>query len=393
MSFLNPIALWALLGICIPVLIHLWNGKQGKTIAWAAMGFLDEVEKRVSKGLKFENWLVLLLRVLIILFFVLLLSQLFWLGKSEASEKRIAHVLTGEKVLWEEYRFEIQQALDRGELVVLANEPSIDIYSLEELFEFEMASNSDLQSTLDGLADNLDSLILYVPNSNLALLNDYYSSPVLPNIQVGEASESKSKRQKIKTQSNRFFALNEAGVLDSINIEEGLIPEFDYSQNIIDVNIQCAETEKQFIEASLASISEIYGFEFRETKNLDSAEIVFSNQVINELDHKKLYFFSNSIGYHYPESKNQIIFTRPLTFDQSELIRNGQLPELILEKFLGHIGIYPKSRALEINQLKNRFLVKSQSSKVQKANINEWLVALLLGIMFLERYLAFKQGI
>ena len=393
MSFLNPIALWALLGICIPVIIHFWNGKQGKTIAWAAMGFLDEVDKRVSKGLKFENWLVLLLRVLIISLLVLLLSQLFWFGKSETSENRLVHVLTGEKKLWEEYRFEIQQALDRDELVVLANKPSIDIYSLEELFKFEMASNSDLQSTLDGLADNLDSLILYVPNSNLALLTDYYSSPVLPNIQVGEASESNSKRQKIKTQSNRFFALNEVGILDSINNEEGLIPEFDYSENIIDVYIQCSETEKQFIEASLASISEIYGFEFRETENPDSAEMIFSNKLISELDDKKLYFFSNSINYHYPESENQVIFTKPLTFEQSELIRNGQLPELILEKFLSHIGIYPKSSALEINQLKNRFLVKSPSSKVQKANLNEWLTALLLGIMFLERYLAFKQGI
>lgn len=391
MSFLNPIALWGLLAISIPILIHLWNGKQGKTIAWAAMDFLDEAENRVSKGLKLENWLVLLLRITLISLLALLLSQFSWSGTSIREEKKIAHILMGEKSLWEEFRFEIQQALDRGELVILSNNPSIEINSLDQLFEFEMVSNSNVQSTLDKLPDNLDSLVLYIPNSNLALIADYYSSPVLASIQVGKASVASSKGQKIKSQANRFFALNDVGVLDSINSKEGVIPEFDYSENEIDVSIQSSESEKQFIEAALASITEVYGFEFRMTENLDSAEIVFSNEEISKIGHKNLYFFSSSMDY--PEFENQIILTDSLTFKESELIRNGQLPEFILEKFLSHIGFHPKSSPVQISQLKNRFLVKSQSSLVEKANLNEWLIGLLLGILFLERYLAFKQGI
>lgn len=391
MSFLNPIALWGLLAISIPILIHLWNGRQGKTIAWAAMDFLNESDNRVSKGLKLENWFVLLLRIILISLFALLLSQLFWSGNSIRKKKKIAHILTGERVLWEEFRFEIQQALDRGELVILSDSPSTEINSLDELFEFEIASNSDLQRTFDKLPENLDSLVLYIPSSDLAFLADYYSSPVLPRIQVGKALGASSTGQKIKTKANRFFALNDAGVLDSINAEEGALPEFDYSENEIGVLIQSSKTEKEFIEAALSSISDVYGFEFWITENLDSAGIVFSNERIGEPDHKKLYFFSNSIDY--PESKNQIILTDSLTFMESELIRNGQLPELILEKFLTHIGFYPKSSPLQLSQLENRFLVKSQSSLVKKANLNEWLIGLLLGILFLERYLAFKQGI
>ncbi|MFT5771743.1 MAG: hypothetical protein ACI9ZX_001139 [Algoriphagus sp.] len=391
MPFLNSIALWGLLAISIPILIHLWNGKRGKTIAWAAMDFLTDAENRVSKGIKLENWLVLLLRILLICLLVFLLAQLFWLGNSGTKEKKIAHVLYGEKALWEEFRFEIQQAIERGELVMLADNPTKEITSMDELLSLENVSNSNLQSTLDQLPEDLDSLILYLPNSNLALNSDFYSSPVLPSFQIGEVSAGKPKTQKIKTRVNRIFALSETGILDSVNVAKGENITFDFSNKPIPVFIQNSNGESQFIKAALSSITEVYGLDFQLTENLDSANLVFSNKAIRKLDPEKLYFFSNLINY--PESDNQVIFVNSLDFDESELIRNGQLPELILEKFLRHIGVNRKSTPLNSNRIADRFLLKPKNSSPQKSNLNEWLMALLLGTLLIERYLAFKQRI
>jgi hypothetical protein len=184
MSFLNSIALWGLLAISIPVLIHLWNGKRGKTIAWAAMDFLTDAENRVSKGIKLENWLVLLLRILGIGLLVLILAQLFWNQSEIAQEKKIAHVLHGENVLWEEFRFEIQQAFEREELVFISGNPPKAVQDFESLFTMENTSDRNLQTTLDQLPVDLDSLILYLPNSNLELSADFYSSTLVPNLKI-----------------------------------------------------------------------------------------------------------------------------------------------------------------------------------------------------------------
>jgi hypothetical protein len=248
-----------------------------------------------------------------------------------------------------------------------------------------------LQSALDQLPVDFDSLILYLPNSDLVLMNDFYSSPVLPSFQIGEASAEKSKTQIIKTNVNRVFALNEAGILDSVNVVEGENIAFDFSEKSIFVLIQNSKNESQFIEAALSSITQVYGFQFSITENMDSADLVFSRSELKNLDPKKLYFFSNRMDY--PTSKNQVLFANSLNFDESELIRNGQLPELVLWKFLRHIGVNQKSTPLDPNQLAERFLLKPKNQSAQKANLTEWLIALLLGTLMIERYLAFKQGI
>ncbi|MHA7128190.1 BatA domain-containing protein [Algoriphagus namhaensis] len=389
MSFLNPIALWGLLAVGIPILIHLWNGKRGQTVAWAAMDFLSTEESRVSKGLKLENLLVLILRILLIVLLVFLLAKLTFLSGLGQKEKKVVHMIYGDQPLWEEFRFEIQQALDRGDPVILAGNPASNITTLESLFDSEWNANSQLQPALDELPGDLDSLILYVPNSASDLNSQYFSLPVSPTIQLSEV-ETDSKSILIKTQAAQNFKMNEAGVLDSVATGSGEIADYDLSENI-QVLVQTSDTEKEFIQAALESISEVYGIGFRFTDQLDSASLIFSNKRLPEMEPKKLYFISGQIADS--ESSNQIILKDSLTFMDSELIRNGQLPEFILENFLAHQGIVPKSSPLEISQLGERFLVKPTSLEAGQANINEWLLLLFLGTLGLERFFAIKQGI
>ena len=391
MSFLNSIALWGLLAISIPILIHLWNGKRGKTIAWAAMNFLTDAKNRVSKGIKLENWLVLVLRILGIGLLVLILAQLFWNQSEIAQEKKIAHVLNGEKALWEEFRFEIQQALEREELVVASGNPPKAIQDFESLFTMENTSDRNLQTTLDQLPVDLDSLILYLPNSNLELSADFYSTALVPNLKISSQEPSAAQSNSIQTKGGFFYQVNDVGLLESQSLEGGSKADLDFSQQSIGYVIQNSAEERPFIIAALGSISEVYGFEFRETENVDSASVIFSNRQISNSDPKKLYFHTNTLGYS--ESENQILFPNSWTFEDSEEIRNGQLPELILKSYLALIGVEKNPKPINSNALSQRFLLKDKQSRNQKANLNELLLMLFLGTLILERYLAFKQGI
>ncbi|WP_416171334.1 BatA domain-containing protein [Algoriphagus boritolerans] len=78
MEFLQPIFFWGLLGISVPVLIHLWNGRKGKVLDWAAMNWLNAQASQSSRSFKLEQLRLLVLRVLIWTCLVLLAVGLWF---------------------------------------------------------------------------------------------------------------------------------------------------------------------------------------------------------------------------------------------------------------------------------------------------------------------------
>ncbi|MBZ9729389.1 BatA domain-containing protein [Salegentibacter sp. JZCK2] len=75
MFFLNPSFLWALLGLAVPVAIHLWSKKQGKTIKVGSIKFLQESDSQKSRSIKLNELWLLLLRMLIITILVSILAE------------------------------------------------------------------------------------------------------------------------------------------------------------------------------------------------------------------------------------------------------------------------------------------------------------------------------
>ncbi|OIO16826.1 MAG: hypothetical protein AUJ54_10785 [Ignavibacteria bacterium CG1_02_37_35] len=70
MTFLNPAILFGLLAASIPVLIHLFNLRKLKKVEFSTLIFLKELQKNKIRKVKLKQWLLLLLRTLIILFLV-----------------------------------------------------------------------------------------------------------------------------------------------------------------------------------------------------------------------------------------------------------------------------------------------------------------------------------
>jgi hypothetical protein len=75
MTFLNPAVLIGLLAASIPVIIHLLNLKKLKNVEFSTLMFLKELQKNKIRKIKIKQWLLLLLRVLIIIFIVLSFSR------------------------------------------------------------------------------------------------------------------------------------------------------------------------------------------------------------------------------------------------------------------------------------------------------------------------------
>src|SRR5579871_356099 len=64
----------------IPIIIHLLNRKRYRVVNWAAMRFLQSAQKRTTRKLRIEQWLLLAIRTLLIILLVLaMISVLPWI--------------------------------------------------------------------------------------------------------------------------------------------------------------------------------------------------------------------------------------------------------------------------------------------------------------------------
>ncbi|WP_108803874.1 BatA domain-containing protein [Aquimarina sp. Aq107] len=74
MSFLYPTYLWALLGLLVPLVIHLWSKNEGKTIKVGSTKLLSESDSKQSRSIQLNEFFLLILRMLLIGVLVLLLA-------------------------------------------------------------------------------------------------------------------------------------------------------------------------------------------------------------------------------------------------------------------------------------------------------------------------------
>ncbi len=73
-QFSNPIVLWALSGLSIPIGIHLLSRKDGKVIQIGSLRHLQETNTQQFKGIQLNEIILLILRCLLIIIFVFLIS-------------------------------------------------------------------------------------------------------------------------------------------------------------------------------------------------------------------------------------------------------------------------------------------------------------------------------
>lgn len=84
LSFGSASMLWWSLAAVIPFVLHLWNRKPKQVVPFAATRFLVAATKRQSKRIKFQQWILLLTRVAILLLLALALAEPRW-GRSGTS--------------------------------------------------------------------------------------------------------------------------------------------------------------------------------------------------------------------------------------------------------------------------------------------------------------------
>ncbi|MEB2777938.1 BatA domain-containing protein [Algoriphagus sp. D3-2-R+10] len=390
MQFLQPILLWGLLGISIPILIHLWQGTKGQVIHWAAMHWLSKEESSVAKGFRLENILVLLLRILMLVLLVLLLSQVFIPILNNTPEEHVIHLVQPNEQVVEEFKFELQQALEKGEKVYWSDDKLFPISDLDNLNTDDKVSS--IQASLDLIPSYVTALNFYMANSQNGLKSDFFLSPLKPNLYLGRADLATLQKQLISVEGGKMLEVDPSGLVVPSSEENETaasirLEKEDFGYYLGDVS----SSEREFIIASLEAIKDVYGFGFKEKVQMEEANLIFDRQVPVDSNEDKFFFISDD--FSFSEQANLLVFSEKLNFEHSELVQTGKLPEVILEMFLEFSGIEKKDVPLSHSQMENRFLVEHPKGEDKKANLNLLLLGLFVLCFGAERYFANKEGL
>jgi hypothetical protein len=80
LQLVQPIWLLAASGIIIPIAIHLWNIKQGRTLKVGSIALLTRTSQEHARSFRFTELFLLLLRCLLIILLALLLARPYWIN-------------------------------------------------------------------------------------------------------------------------------------------------------------------------------------------------------------------------------------------------------------------------------------------------------------------------
>jgi hypothetical protein len=127
MFFTYTIGFLAATGIIVPLIVHLWNVKKGKTLKIGSIILLGESAKQSSKSFQIKDWLLFLLRSLLIIIIAFLLAEPFL---------KIDNLVNNTKgwVLFNESKYVDLSAKQKAEIKLL-NEKGFEIHDFDIGFD------------------------------------------------------------------------------------------------------------------------------------------------------------------------------------------------------------------------------------------------------------------
>ena len=234
MTFLNPIWLFALPLVLIPILIHLLNQRRHRTIDWGAMQFLLSA-KRMSRGMaRLKQWLIMAMRMLVIAGLIFVITRPLssgLIGSLTGGKPETVVVILDRSASMQQQRLQTGQsklALGKQKiaqaLTTLGGSPSIvlvdgfsskpiEIQSPDDLLDLPAAEPTEAESDIAAM---LDTTLNYINDNQTGRTDVWICSDSASNDWRPENTRWKAINSGFsKLEGVRFHLLNFAQEVES----------------------------------------------------------------------------------------------------------------------------------------------------------------------------------
>ena len=427
MSFLNPTYLWALIGLTIPIAIHLWSKKEGKTIKIGSIKLLSEVDSKQSSSITLNEFWLLILRLLLITLLVFIIAEP---QLTQRTNNAALTYIIEPSLLQNNEVLKIIDTLKTEEPIRLLKKgfPEIDDYQspmgneeipqywqlakametlpTDSIVVFTSAHVSKIKGSRPNINKNIEWLIINPEQPKKTPISAAQKENELEILYVQRDNQSLAFEKEIIPTNSTQITLNQFKDSLKINTDgtEHWLPI--KSQELIKVLLYYEDVltnEVNYIEASFNAISKHLNRTIEVNKTQDTNKIDFGvYTVIVWLSNKPAIKTLSKLLIHRPDNlakslivegldKNVHYLTKSLN---TENIVEEHLPEQLLKILDIH-----KDLERTISLLDNRVMAKQelqtskaaiQSGKKEFAviNISKWLWILLFVLLIVERIIA-----
>ncbi|TLV02277.1 BatA domain-containing protein [Dyadobacter luticola] len=365
MELLQPYWLWGMLAVAIPVAIHFWNQKKGQTIEWAATRWLVDKTSLNHRGIRLHEIPLMLLRCLLVALLALILGQpvINWLN--ETADSQTVHLVQPDRRLVENFRFELEAALKKGEKLFWIGENVTPVSNLTDISNSQNAGEN-LQQNINKTASAHSILRFYLlAEQKLAELSKIY----VPG-------------------SFQLFTLPDS----SKNSKDQLLFDQNKKWNVL-VAYQNPD-EQTTASAALNALKDVYGFTFNMDLKLEAGknyDLVLADHVTKPIDPKALYVISGKpAGVDMPVNVKQV--PDSLLLASSEFVESGRLPEWLGEVFAKHHCLVKSNVPLSNQQLGALFVRTKPALETEAREMRKWLLLFFVLTAFLERVISLRKN-
>jgi hypothetical protein len=400
-QFAQPIFLWALTALAIPIGIHLLSRKEGQVLKMGSLRHLRETSTQQFKGIKLNELLLLALRCLLIILFVGMIAGFHWKDKGAKRWVLVEHGLENQQQVktiadslmsdgyewrWLQSGFPLREQVSNGEVNYWK---LISELKNENLVKAIVFSRSTLNN-FNGFRPNVPSEISWVSIS---------SNPNQFVLQTLKKDGQYLIREGHATYDKTYFETQQANTLnDSLEVSE---------QRKITVAIAHDDAhaqDLQIIKAALKAIEQTVPVqllinEIAPTQTSASADwtIWLSDSYFPAIDSLNSLILKPQIAHELISrvKPHQWIINKRLTIEQA---RNENLSLQLANLLLYDAALINRANKFDKRTLPDSLIVSGgkKETSTQNASLlpqspNQYLVILFLLILLIERVIAYAR--
>ncbi len=427
MSFLNPLYLWALLGLAIPIAIHLWSKKEGNTIKIGSIKLLNDEDSRQSSSISINELLLLLLRLSLITLLVLILAEpqiesqnsntpiTFIVEPSLLKNNEISTLIdslaqdSDIRLLQNEFPKVSDQVLLKSEYAVpnywqLTHK--LEALRTDSIVVFTNAFASGIQGKRPVVNKNIEWILLDAEESNEHVIEATRKKDQIELLSVLSNSANLSFKKQNISLNSPTTELNSTGdsiVLNFENIEQKIPLYTEAPLKVLLYHNLGLAGEATYIEASLNALSKHLNrqIEITKTQNIPIGNfsdfgytIWLSNEPMPNPSGRILKYRLDSLASNLiieGDTHNEFLLTKPLN---AENIFDDHLTEELLSWLNLHPDLNKNIKPYDKRIVDKTELIPSYKNSeidgtyIETLSISKWLWMSLALLLAIERIVA-----